>query len=601
MRWSDETSSSGDIAGPEPAAVDSTQRFTAISAGGSFTCALRTDGVTVCWGNELAGPIAPPPEERLVSISAGGGSACGLRADGSIFCWTDDREVHPLAVSEVPPDGPFTSITTSDSHACALRPDGEAVCWGGTDWGEASPPPGERFTAIDSNWRQTCGLRHDGAAVCWGYRGYPLATPSGRFTAIGVGFDYACGLMDDGEVRCWTRDWYSSADEVVSPIPNFIPPPAGPFTSISVGYGHACALRADGEAACWGYRTEVKPPSRGLSNHRSVTFPEKGQSTPPPGERFTSVSVGPLHTCGLREDGSAVCWGSDDHLQSSPPPDFRSPPAPRFTAVSTERLNICAVREEDGAVVCWLFDWETYTHTRRVVPPGPGDRIVEVSVYHDAVCALAESNRLICGHFDEPGTSEPSEPFPDDRFLAVSAGPHQNCGIREDGSLLCWDRAGERVAVPDGAFTSIDQRDDLACGARDGAATICWRPEWAQQGSEVYVTRILGRTGSLSLGNNGICALRLDHTAFCQGTGGPASPADEVFVSISLGYGDACGLREDGVAICWVRDDDEAHTLEGRYRSISADLDRIWGVRDDGRLLCWGPVWPCHPPHAWQD
>ena len=35
---------------------------------------------------------------------------------------------------------------------------------------------------------------------------------------------------------------------------------------------------------------------------------EDGQATPPLGE-FTSVSSGYDHTCGVRTDGTLVCWG----------------------------------------------------------------------------------------------------------------------------------------------------------------------------------------------------------------------------------------------------------------------------------------------------
>jgi len=34
-----------------------------------------------------------------------------------------------------------------------------------------------------------------------------------------------------------------------------------------------------------------------------------GQSAPPPGVRFTQVSAGSNHTCGILPDGSALCWG----------------------------------------------------------------------------------------------------------------------------------------------------------------------------------------------------------------------------------------------------------------------------------------------------
>lgn len=35
--------------------------------------------------------------------------------------------------------------------------------------------------------------------------------------------------------------------------------------------------------------------------------------------RFVAISSGESHTCGLREDGSAACWGDNDYGQASPP------------------------------------------------------------------------------------------------------------------------------------------------------------------------------------------------------------------------------------------------------------------------------------------
>ena len=49
--------------------------------------------------------------------------------------------------------------------------------------------------------------------------------------------------------------------------------------------------------------------------------------------RFIQVNAGGDHTCGLRSDGSVVCWGSDEYGQLSVPADER------FTAVAAAGVH----------------------------------------------------------------------------------------------------------------------------------------------------------------------------------------------------------------------------------------------------------------------
>ena len=107
------------------------------------------------------------------------------------------------------------------------------------------------------------------------------------------------------------------------------PPPGERFESVSVGAHHACGLRADGEAVCWG-------------------ADESGQSTPPENERFVAISAGGYHTCGLRSDGVAVCWGDDESGQSSPPQGGE-----HGSVVNVQRDQVCRVTfdsETDEAI-----------------------------------------------------------------------------------------------------------------------------------------------------------------------------------------------------------------------------------------------------------
>ena len=82
--------------------------------------------------------------------------------------------------------------------------------------------------------------------------------------------------------------------------PPVTPPPSGGYTSLVIGELHTCGLRTDGSVVCWGNN-------------------EYGQASPPSGDRFTFIVAGRHHTCGIRLDGSAVCWGRNDYGQSTSP------------------------------------------------------------------------------------------------------------------------------------------------------------------------------------------------------------------------------------------------------------------------------------------
>lgn len=258
-----------------------------------------------------------------------------------------------------PPEGILTAMSVGQDHACGLRRDGTAVCWGSNAQGQSSPPPEEKFTHLSAGFDHTCALREDGTAVCWGgdVEGQSSPPTGEKFMDISSGFGYSCALTRDGAPVCWgydifdqpTREMFLSlrfkdieAGEIsmlcgvqinggvfcLGETPD--ESQEGGFSSVSVGRHHACALSENGTAVCWG-------------------SDDVSESTPPAGDKFTDIGVGFNRACGLRQDGTAVCWGDDFGRQPSP---LDGKKFKDIDAGTRWDSTVCALRE-NGTAICW--------------------------------------------------------------------------------------------------------------------------------------------------------------------------------------------------------------------------------------------------------
>lgn len=168
-----------------------------------------------------------------------------------------------------------------------------------------------------------------------------------QFGSISSSNRHVCALRSDSRVRswnavCWGQNLFGQMDRPTDVV----------FSVISSGHQHTCGLRSsDGTAVCWGVK---KDPDSRHSVFRDESFwdyfNDSGQERPPRSQKFVWIDSGGYHTCALRPDGGAVCWGDNRDRQPSPPA------GEKFKAISSGRYHTCALRRSDGSAVCWGLD-----------------------------------------------------------------------------------------------------------------------------------------------------------------------------------------------------------------------------------------------------
>lgn len=251
-----------------PVAVETELRFSTISAGDSFTCALTLEGVPFCWGINKGGVygdgnitngdprvtrIAAPT--TFVQLSSWGSQSCALSASGEVFCWGEglSADARRVALS-----GKAVSVSRGWWHTCALMADGRGYCWGRNDSGELGVQP------VDSTHEIETPLLVGGTP--------PL-------DSLLAGFDGTCGISGQHELYCWgdettlgarakDRCFHVDAWDGCTWTPTRVS--IGPVRSVTLGFMHACAIVQSGVALCWGSNDTG---ALGTDNRRSSREP----------------------------------------------------------------------------------------------------------------------------------------------------------------------------------------------------------------------------------------------------------------------------------------------------------------------------------------
>ena len=178
----------------------------------------------------------------------------------------------------------------------------------------------------------------------------------------------------------------------------------------------------------------------------------QAQSTMP--GKFTYISSGYLHTCGVTTDGDVKCFGWDEDGQA--PATTVASDGSGYTMVECGREHTCAVTS-NGAVDCWGNNKEKQAPTAALAPVDTVSAYTDVTCGGTFTCALTSAGDIDCWgklfgqKSRNPTTRKASvDDGPDDTVFAgsLSAGAKTVCALNNHGWLECWGGNDEKQ-LPD--------------------------------------------------------------------------------------------------------------------------------------------------------
>ncbi len=333
--------------------------------------------------------------------------------------------------------------------------------------------------------------------------------------------------------------------------------------TISAGEDHTCMLKSNGAAYCWGDNS-VGQLGNGSTKPSMVPVAVSGDL------RFKSISADWDYTCGVTEDNDAYCWGRGRYgrLGNGSSENSTIPTAVSgglsFESVNSGMAHTCGLTA-DGDAFCWGLNEDGIL----------GNNSLETSLVPAAVSG---------GH----------------TFGSINAGSATTCGIATNGDAYCWgagdfgrllgqgeyDRgnkvapglvAGEFNFKPDSISVGLDH----ACAITTADKAVCWGR---------------GRYGKLGIGSG-------DGLGVIENLMTPREVKGNIsFALITTGIFQTCGIASDGKAYCWGRNGsgqlgDGTTTMRVEPVNVSANLrftditigkNHTCGISSNDEIYCWG-------------
>ncbi len=320
-----------------------TARWAAI---GLLAAALGWLPTTAATGAPASGGASDAARGPAAWKAIGGGEShtCGVGTNGTMWCWgyngfgqlgdgTEDDHRRPNQVGSATN---WKTVAVGTYHSCGLRTNDTLWCWGMNGYGQIGDGNGgfnveqrepvrvgsSTWTSVTLGEYHSCGVRSDGSGWCWGNNSNGQAGDNtagtnrldpvrvkgtGDWSSMSAGGAHSCGLKTNGSAWCWGYNGSGEVGDGTTDNSRLRPVRVGTatnWTSVAVGYQHSCGVRANRTAWCWGDNIDGQVGSGGLTS-------EYPTPTKVVGAGWTAVFAGDLHGCGIKQDKSLWCWGAN--------------------------------------------------------------------------------------------------------------------------------------------------------------------------------------------------------------------------------------------------------------------------------------------------
>jgi len=300
----------------------------AVSAGADHSLALCSDGTVAAWGDNGTGELGnnstvdstTPIQidqsgvlagKTVIAVSAGGSFSLALCSDGTVAAWGSGAAGqlgNNITVSSYVPVSVSTAgvlsgktvvkISAGDNHSVAVCSDGLAVSWGSNDWGQLgnnsntnSPVPvavtatgvlsGRTVISVSTGYRKSVMVSADGKVYSFGYSTLGDGTGNASYVPVAVS---VAGILSGKTI-----------------------------TTASAGNGtynpHSMVLCSDGTVASWGSNSSGQ---LGTNTSVSSDWPVGVYlSAALSGKSVTSISAGDSYSLAACSDGTLASWGAN--------------------------------------------------------------------------------------------------------------------------------------------------------------------------------------------------------------------------------------------------------------------------------------------------
>lgn len=351
----------------------------------------------------------------------------------------------------------------------------------------------ERET-LSAGFGTSCSIQQGEKLWCWGSLPnkngtgeYPVPMYPGDdspiFTSVSTGAGFGCGIVSNGSIACFGSE---AIESILTPgFDN----KESSWKQVSVALQHACGVQENGNAYCWGLCSipDCGPQDEeGNSTDQGQTYVLIPSSDGIPWIQIDTSLLGrgtsylASHTCAIKKDSSAWCWGDNSFGQLGFG-SYGQSAMPRLVAggyswkqVCTGERYSCGITTE-GSLLCW------------------GAKLPNIEY---------PGTESIFGTFDIYGTV-PTIVDPNQQgnliWRSVSCGSRHACAIESrTNTAYCWgdnmfgqlgDLSTQDSAIPvsvkenprslyantSGTWSEISAGDMFTCGRRFGVNQVsCW-------------------------------------------------------------------------------------------------------------------------------